>query len=322
MPKTTMATDQAFAQDVQQGLSSSPKFLSSKYFYDENGDRIFQEIMKMPEYYLTRSEHEILEEKKEEILEVFSNDGRPFQLIEFGAGDGTKTKVLLEHFLEKKAQFKYLPIDISENVLNQLTSDLKNTLPNLRVEAQQGEYFEALGGLANGGKTRKIILFLGSNIGNFTPDEAAIFLKKMARNLHKGDLLFIGFDLKKNPDLILQAYDDKSGITRSFNLNLLSRINSELGGNFNISDFAHFPSYNPITGEMKSFLVSKKDQEVYIEALEETFSFEKWEAVYMEVSQKYNMHEIEKMAGEAGFVPVDNLFDRKRYYVDSIWEVA
>lgn len=310
-----------FADDVLQGLSGSPKFLPSRYFYDEKGDALFQQIMNMPEYYLTRSEYEIFDSKKEEILKVFASDGRPFQLIEFGAGDGAKTKVLLKYFLDKQAAFKYLPIDISANALNLLKRDLNQTFPQLEVEPRQGEYFHALGGLSNGGKTRKIILFLGSNIGNFKPSEANQFLKKMAANLHQGDLLLIGFDLKKKPSIILEAYNDGTGITKSFNLNLLTRINSELGGDFDLSRFEHFPTYNPQTGEMKSFLVSNVRQEVFIESLNAVFSFDQWEAVYTEVSQKYNLHEIDDMAHHAGFKPVDHLFDMNHYYVDCIWEV-
>lgn len=320
MSRSTQTIDKIFANDVLQGLSAPQKFLSSRYFYDEKGDVLFQEIMEMPEYYLTRCEREIMENNKHEILEEFTSDGRPFQLIEFGAGDGSKTKILLREFVNDGAAFKYIPIDISENVLNLLREDLEKNLPDLNVEPQQGEYFEALERLSNGGKTRKIILFLGSNIGNFTPAKAGEFLKNMAAKLHKGDLLFIGFDLKKDPDLILKAYDDAAGVTKAFNLNLLQRINNELGGNFILENFRHFPSYNPITGEMKSFLVSTQKQQVYIEALETTFSFDAWEAVYMEVSQKYSLNEIAEMAKEAGFKPVHNFFDSKGYYVDVVWE--
>lgn len=311
-----------FANDVLQGLSGKPKFLSSRYFYDETGDALFQDIMEMPEYYLTRAELEIFHNSKEEILAVFSNDDRPLQLIEFGAGDGTKTKILLEYFLEEKAKFKYLPIDISDNVLNLLQKDLQKNFPGLVVEPQQGEYFEALGGLSNGGQSRKIILFLGSNIGNFKPAEANRFLKNMASALRTGDLLLIGFDLKKNPDIILDAYNDKAGITKAFNLNLLARINRDLGGNFDLTGFEHFPTYNPQTGEMKSFLTSNKKQEVYIEALDKSFEFDAWEAVYTEVSQKYNLQEIKEMAVNSGFKPKENLFDKNHYYVDCIWEVV
>lgn len=321
MFKNKSTFNEAFANDVLTGLSAYPKFLSSRYFYDERGDALFQEIMRMPEYYLTRAEYEILSSKTDDILGLFSKNGLPFQLIEFGAGDGTKTKVLLKYFLQKRALFQYLPIDISDNVLELLKEDLRRNFPALKVEPLQGEYFQALKGLGSEDGIRKIVLFLGSNIGNFKPSEADQFLKEMASNLNKGDLLFIGFDLRKQPSVILEAYDDKAGITKAFNLNLLTRINNELGANFNLSAFEHFPTYNPQSGEMKSFLISTRQQEVYIDALDKHFSFDAWEAVHTEVSQKYNLHEIEDMAGRAGFRCLNNLFDDNNYYVDSIWEV-
>lgn len=322
MLKNKIKIDQTFAHDVLQGLSATPKFLSSRYFYDKRGDALFQEIMRMPEYYLTRAEYEIFHDKKEEILKAFAKDALPFQLIEFGAGDGTKTKVLLKHFLKNQARFKYFPIDISQNVLDQLEDDLARDFPDLAVEPLQGEYFQALKALKNDGDARKVILFLGSNIGNFKPTEACEFLKEMALALNSGDLLFIGLDLKKDPQVLLDAYNDKAGITKSFNLNLLTRINRELGGNFDLSTFEHFPTYNPQSGEMKSYLISNIQQEVFIEALDSSFAFDAWEAVHTEVSQKYNLHEIADMAVGAGFKPVENLLDQNQYYVDSIWEVV
>ena len=322
MTKNILALNKDFAEDVLSGLSASPKFLSSRYFYDENGDRLFQQIMELPEYYLTRCEYEILNSEKEAIRQLFSNDGRPFQLIEFGAGDGYKTKVLLQHFAHKGAQFKYVPIDISQNVLDQLSEDLAQSLPDLAVSPRQGEYFKALEEIENGGKTRKVVLFLGSNIGNFKPEEAHDFLRTMAQSLHKGDLLFIGFDLKKDPEVILNAYNDSSGVTRAFNLNLLQRMNRELGANFDVANFKHFPIYDPSTGETKSYLASKKDQGVYIEALDKTFHFSAWEPIFMEVSRKYYIAEIEQMAVKAGFRMVKNFYDQKQYFVDSVWEVG
>lgn len=321
MLKNNIDTHQGFAQDVLKGLSANPKLLPSQYFYNEKGDAIFQQIMKMPSYYLTGCEYEILEREKEQILKVFSKDNKPFQLIELGAGDGTKTKLMLQHFLEKDAPFDYFPIDISENVLDVLTTDLNATFPTLKVFPQQGEYFEALHGLANGGKSKKIILFLGANIGNFTIDQSLEFLKNMGQHLHKGDLLLIGFDLKKDPALILEAYNDREGITKSFNLNLLQRINDELGGNFNLSAFQHFPSYNPATGEMKSYLISTKAQDVFIEALDKTFPFAAWEAIYVEISQKFALPQIKTVASQAGFNILELFFDSKNYFVDTIWEV-
>ncbi len=321
MAKPTLNYQSDFARDVLEGLTAIPKFISSRYFYDEKGDSIFQEIMAMPTYYLTQCEYEILDKEKATILKLLGGTDIPFQLIELGAGDGTKTKLLLDYFLQQKADFEYLPIDISENALSLLADDLHANFSSLTVKPTQGEYFESLHNLTQNSKVKKVILFLGANIGNFNIDQAMDFLRKMAQNLQKGDILLIGFDLKKDPATILAAYNDKEGITKSFNLNLLERINRELGGNFNCDHFEHYPLYNPETGEMKSYLISTKEQEVFIEALDQDFRFNAWETIHVEVSQKFEIAQINAMAERAGFEAVENLFDSRRYFVDAVWEL-
>ncbi len=306
-----------FAIDVLDGLSATPKRLSSKYFYDEIGDKLFQRIMSLDDYYLTRSEYEILSNSKKELLTIFSAKNTPFNVIEFGAGDGYKTKVLLKHFLAQKADFKYLPIDISGNVLEILETALKKELPDLKVKGIQNEYFKALDQFDKSDE-RNVVLFLGSNIGNFTGDQATAFLQGLYNSLKEGDILLIGFDLKKNPGVILNAYNDREGVTRDFNLNLLNRINHELGGNFNIDKFKHHPIYNPLTGTTTSFLVSTEQQTVKI--MDEVIHFDAWEAVHMEISQKYDLKAIEKLAKDAGFKVVDNFYDEKKYFVDAVWQ--
>lgn len=305
-----------FARDVLDGLTSTPKTLSSKYFYDEEGDRIFQQIMNLEEYYLTRSEYQIMEENKDQILDIFKKDTTRFNLVEFGAGDGYKTKVLLDHFLSSGADFKYVPIDISANVLDVLEDSLKEELPSLEVKPIENEYFKALKELENGG-TRNVVLFLGSNIGNFTDARAIKFLKELNEALKDGDLVFIGFDLKKDPEVILKAYNDDSGITRNFNMNLLKRINRELHGNFDLAGFKHFPTYDPITGTTKSYLVSTKKQSV--EIMDSNIEFDEWEPIHMEISQKYSMKDIEVLAMQTGFGIIGNFYDFRRYFVNSVW---
>jgi len=313
---------QSFYHDVLEGLSSTPKFLQSKYFYNQEGDRLFQEIMKMPEYYLTDSEYEILSSQKATMLEIFRGVDAPFNLIEFGAGDGYKTKLLLEYFVNREVKFKYLPIDISENALNQLQNSLKRDLPKLAVEGLNGEYFSTLEALENGGdEYSNIILFLGSNIGNFASTEAVDFLKKLRNNMSDKDLLMIGFDLKKSPGIILGAYGDKRGLTKSFNLNLLDRINTELGGNFRIDKFDHFPSYNPESGETKSFLISLESQEVFIESLGRSFHFEPWETIHTEISRKFDRQSIERLARDSGFEVGHWLYDGKGYFADVVFKL-
>ena len=311
-----------FAEDILEGLSSDPKFLSSKYFYDDEGSRLFQEIMKLPEYYLTRSEYEILSNQTAEIFSAFEAAESEFDLIELGAGDGLKTSVLVEYFLMQNADFSFIPIDISSEALSVLTEKFLEKFPELDINPEQGDYFKTLKTFSDRSDKKKIILFLGSNIGNFSEEQALHFFKDLRRVMNERDLLFIGFDLHKNPKTILNAYDDSLGVTAKFNLNLLKRINRELGADFNIEEFSHYASYHPLDRAARSFLISQKDQTVTIGALGETFEFKKWEPIYMEVSQKYGVKMIEQLAQKSGFEVTENFFDENKFYLDSLWKLA
>lgn len=313
-----ITTKTSFAEEILKGFNQKPKRLPSKYFYDDIGDKIFQEIMKMEEYYLTRSEYEIFSQQKEQILHFVENTEEPIQLVEFGAGDGLKTKLLLEYLLNKKVDFEYIPIDISSSVLDQLQQSLNNKWPQLKCLPIADTYFDALAQLPS--EKKKLVLFLGSNIGNFNLSEASEFIKQVNQNLNSGDYFLLGVDLKKDPRLILAAYNDKQGITKAFNLNLLTRINRELGGNFNIDDFDHFPTYDPLTGETKSHLISKKQQSIYLSEIEETIHFEYAEPIFMEISRKYDIEELENIAEQTNFEVVEHFFDCKHYYTDTLWK--
>ena len=325
-PDTDMlakAVDRVFAADVYEGLTASQKFLPSKYLYDQRGDAIFQEIMAMDAYYPTRSEHEIFSLHKEEMLHHFGANDQKFQLIEFGAGDGTKTKVLLQYFWEQSSGLTYVPIDISANIIQELTKDLKETLPGLKVRGICNDYFKAFDELASAEDPtlRKVVLFLGANIGNFNQEESVDFLQRIAHHLSPGDLLMIGFDLKKNPERILNAYFDQGGVTKSFKLNLLQRMNRELGATFDPTTFQYFPIYHPAEGSILSYLVSTVDQEVRIEAIDCTIHFDAWETIYMERSQKYSEKDIRQLAEKTGFEVVQSFFDTQHYFTDSLWSV-
>ncbi len=308
-----------FASDVLTGLVAKPKTLSSKYFYDKTGDAIFQEIMALEEYYLTKAEFNVLDSNKQALLDSIGKSGF-FHLVEFGAGDGLKTKILLQHFLEQEADFVYEPIDISGNVLQQLEQDLKEKLPDLKVATLQGDYFEVLKGLNGHNGRKKVVLFLGSNIGNFTDDQAKDFLSKLCDSLHKGDQLLIGMDLKKDPATILEAYNDSKGVTARFNINLLERVNKELEADFAVEDFMHYPVYNPLTGFAQSYLVSKKEQTVHIAAMGQDIHFEAWEAVHTEISRKFSLSEIRELSKASGFELKENFLNDKEEFVDSLWE--
>lgn len=310
-----------FARDVMHGLSTTPKYLYSKYFYDKQGDSLFQQIMELDEYYLTRCEYEILQNHKEDLLNKFS-DSKAFDLIEFGAGDGKKTKVLLKHFLKSGADFIYKPIDISGNALKLLAEDLKKNMPELNVETLKGEYFNVLSHVESQPSRNKVVLFLGSNIGNFLKPVAEDFLTRLASSLTKGDMLLLGVDLVKDPGVIENAYNDSQGITRAFNLNLLTRINRELGGNFNLKEFEHFPLYNPVSGTARSFLISKINQSVSIEQLNASFHFQSWEPIHTEYSHKYRIEELAELAESSGFKVLKQYFDSRNYFTDGLWQVT
>lgn len=304
-----------FATDVLKGLQADNKTLPSKYFYDSKGDGLFQKIMHMEEYYLTRKELEIFETQKQSILNAI-NDGEPFRIIELGAGDGLKTKVLLKYFLSQGVDFKYTPVDISGNVLDILEDSLLKDLPELKIEAYQGDYFKALAEIGENPE-KDVVFFLGSNVGNFSLEEAEAFLSRLQAYLSKGDLLFMGVDLKKDPAIILDAYNDKEGITREFNLNLLDRINQELDGNLDRNQFLHYPYYNPQTGECRSYLISKCAHEVRIAG--ETIQFKSWEAIFMEISKKYDFEELNSLASKSGFVPSGSFSDTDNWFANVLW---
>jgi len=308
----------SFYKDVVQGLSASPKYLSSKYFYDVIGDRLFQQIMQLPEYYLTRSEQEIFLMQTKALAKPLLHRFQQFDVIELGAGDATKSTHLLQELANAGKSFTYFPVDISANVIQLLEKEIPERVPGLQVEGLNGDYFEMLEKCYQVSKRRKLVLFLGSNIGNYTLEQAEEFLLELNDHLLPGDLVLIGFDLKKNPKDILAAYNDRTGITKAFNLNLLRRINEELDADFDLLQFDHFPTYDPITGACKSYLISLADQEVRLG--DQTFSFARYEPIWTELSQKYSVQEINEMAIHTGFQPVQNFFDCRHWFVDALWE--
>jgi len=309
-----------FASDTLKGLTASPKYLLAKYFYDEKGSQIFQHIMRMPEYYLTDCELEIIESHKDDIFKTLNIKNKPFDLIELGAGDGLKTMVLLSHFHEQNVNFRFVPVDISPKAIRDLVKVVRKELPEIDVSAQTGDYFEIIEHLNSEDDVKRILLFLGSNIGNYSEEESTGFLKKLNAVMKAGDQLIIGFDLKKDPEIIHNAYNDPHGYTAAFNLNLLQRINDELGADFDLSSFFHQEIYDQHSGTAKSYLVSQKKQKVDITKLGQTILFEEDESVFMEMSQKYDENMINKLAERSGFRIVRNYFDQRKFFMNSLWE--
>ncbi len=322
MSSTQTSYDQTFARDVIHGLRSTPMRLSSKYFYDDKGSELFQQIMRMDSYYLTDAEFEIFNTCGPSLVQACSPEGDDFRLVEFGAGDGLKTKVLIQHLINAGIGFTYTPIDISQGALDGLVEDCGDLWPDLELEAMQGDYFTALDRLIERGDTqRKVILFLGSNIGNFQRHEAITFLSAIRDHMNPGDRLLTGFDLKKDPNIIIPAYADPDGITAEFNLNLLDRINRELGGNINRSLWRHFANYDPVTGETKSYLIPTEDQTIVLSELGESIDILAWKPIWTELSQKYDDAMIRGLAQETGFYYLEAIRDSNKYLVEAIWEM-
>jgi dimethylhistidine N-methyltransferase len=310
-----------FGLEILQGLKTMPKHLPSKYFYDDTGDRIFQEIMHCEEYYPFACEMEIFRRRTTAIATAIARPCDAFDLIELGPGDCKKSAYLLRYLMKTGTRFTYIPIDISSNVINLLQTRLPEQIPGLKICGFNGEYLPMIKAATKASGRRKVVLFLGSNLGNMTPAEARIFCRKLRCHLSPGDLVLIGLDLKKYPSLVLAAYNDKAGITKRFNLNLLERINRELNADFDIDQFEHFPVYDEASGACKSYLVSQTDQEVtlWCNGEKQRIRFARNEEIFMEISQKYRVDQVDHLACQAFFKPVQHFFDELEWFVDALW---
>jgi len=313
--------NRTFALDVLDGLSAHTKSIPSKYLYDEKGSKLFELIMEQPEYYPTKCELEILQKRKHDIKDLALDT--PFRLVELGVGDARKTKVLLQHFLDNGLKFEYVLVDLCEEMIRQVADSLAKEYKDfpLSILGIVADYYAALSWLRGRNSIRNIVLFLGSSIGNFDLQQTQHFLNAMWNALNDSDCVFIGFDLKKDIGILQKAYNDSAGVTKEFNLNLLDRMNKELGADFDRRHFVHHSFYNPREGRMESWIVSTRAQHVAINKLEKIFEFEAWEGIHMENSYKYSLNHIEKLANTLGFALDHTLIDSKGYFVDAIWQV-
>lgn len=317
----TEARLNTFAEDVRAGLTAGPKSLLPKYFYDELGSHLFEAICALPEYYLTRAESEILSNHADEIIkESVANSTQSIRLIELGNGSSSKTRFLIESLLHERKNLVYLPIDISTASLQRSSEELLRLYPDLRIEAYAADYFTALQALAPSSKqndssdAQTIALFLGSSIGNLDATGARSLLQKVRDVLRRGNALLVGADLKKSAEILVPAYDDALGVTAAFNLNLLLRINRELGANFDLSRFQHEARYSEELGRVEMHILSRAGQRVQIRALDLEIEFAEGERVHTENSYKYDEEELFALARDTGFKRARAWFDRERRF--------
>lgn len=305
-----------FAKHVLEGLSQNPKQLSSKYFYDDEGSRLFQEIMKVPEYYPTGCEQAIIETRAEDITKHLFNE---FDCIDLGAGDSAKVVPLLLQMKKIDPDFVYYAVDISKASAMQRERNIPNGIKHVTVTY---EYLPAVQHIQTKRSRQAFVMLLGSNIGNFPKAEAIQFLKKLISYLYSGDLLFIGFDLvKEDREVMHRAYSDSAGITARFNMNLLTRMNRELGANFKLENFRHQAWFDEELLAMRSALVSTIDQNVYIDALKQDFTFHVGEGLHTEMSCKYTLDSIAEMAMAARCTVLENYLDSKDWFCNLLWRV-
>jgi L-histidine N-alpha-methyltransferase len=290
----------SFAEDVRRGLTASRKFLYPKYFYDELGSRLFEAITALPEYYLTRAEAEILRLHAGEIAATL---GGPVWLLELGSGDGRKTRLVIEALLARQATLEYVPVDISRSAVETSSRSLLFSYPDLHITAYVGEYHASLVQIRKErvGPGRTLVLFLGSTIGNLGPEKRLALVRDVRHLLDPGEGFLLGVDLKKSEDLLLPAYDDPLGVTAAFNLNLLARINRELGGGFDLSAFRHRALYNRQEGRVEMHLESRGAQTVAIGALGIEISFTPGETIHTESSYKFDLDQVAALAADTGF---------------------
>lgn len=314
--ESELALDQ-FAADVKNGLGSQRKYLKPKYFYDQIGSNIFEQICIQPEYYITRIESDILRNNSPDILSICDDD---ISIVELGSGSSYKTRILLEYALEKQTFLYYFPIDVSHNILHQTVRNLSSDFSNLCTIGISSDYAIGIEKATELITTRypvtsrKLILFLGSSIGNFEPFEATALLQMIKGVMNNKDLLLVGFDLQKEPKRLDAAYNDRAEMTAKFNLNLLSRINRDLGGEFDIKSFNHCAFYNKNKERIEMHLVSKVDHNVHINFIDASFRFKEGESIHTENSYKYSLEQIQRLAEDGGFELKSNFLDQRKWF--------
>lgn len=307
------------AQAARRGLTAARKSIPCRFFYDDAGSQLFEEICALPEYYLTRAEDEILARHAAEIVACVPPLS---QLVELGSGSSTKTRRLIEASLSRARSLTYVPIDISREMLEKSSRVLLEQYSGLSIQAIAAEYEAGLALLAQRAAAQKLILWLGSNVGNFDRREAARFVARLARSLRSEDRLAIGIDLRKPREILELAYDDPRGVTARFNKNLLARLNAELAADFDLSGFIHVARYDEVEGRIEMYLCSTSSQTVHLRAIPLKVEIGEGELIHTENSYKYSSEEIEALARAAGMRVERTWFDGQRRFSLSLFRPA
>lgn len=302
--------ERSFADEIISGLNSKQKTISSKFFYDLRGSELFDKICTIPEYYLTRTEVKILNSISDELSSIL---GSGFRIVELGSGSSTKTRIILDVLDRNQPSIEYFPIDISE-ILAESSEVLLKSYPKLKITGIIDTYEEGLKFIEDYDEKKNLILFLGSSLGNFSEDDATVFLQKINSVMKTSDLFLIGLDLVKDKKILEDAYDDSLGVTSQFNLNLLDRINSELGGNFDTQNFEHHSVYNEASQRIEMYIKSKKSQTISLAKTNTNIDFKEGELIHTEYSHKYTIPQIKRMMKNCNFKIKNMWLDSDQHY--------
>src|SRR5580704_39016 len=300
----------AYALEVREGLTAFPKHLPAKLFYDEVGSQLIEQITELPEYYLTRTERSIFERYAVEILQ---QAGSPLTLVELGAGTATKTCILIEELVQRQSRTLFYPIDVSATALDEAVRNMSSQFPSLRVNPIVADYTGGVPAL-NRISGRKLVLYIGSSIGNFEPPQAIRVLRRIRQTLRSGDALLLGADFAKSSKILIPAYDDAEGVTAAFNKNILARLNRELDAEFDLDTFRHVALWNRRCSRMEIYLESLIEQTAFIPALDLDVKFKAGERIHTENGYKYTDAMIEAILNESGFQREHTWCDRKKWF--------
>ena len=305
-----------FARDVAEGMDAGQKYISARYFYDSLGSALFEAITYLPEYGLTRADERLLNNHASEIAAAVNGVVR---VAELGSGSGKKTRTILEALGRAPERLIYQPIDVSPAALQACERELADVC---QVAPICDDWIGGLGSVSRSGHESMLLLFLGSSIGNLNRNEITPFLSDIRGSLRRGDFFILGADLVKNVDAMLAAYDDPTGVTAAFNVNILGRMNRELGADFDLRSFTHEVRWNEEERRIEMHLLSGRPQTVYIGALGRSFEFAAGETIWTESSHKFTEPELELYARESGFSPLVSWVDREWPFAEALWQAS
>ena len=297
-------------RDVIDGLQQPQKSLPARYFYDAKGSQLFEAICELPEYYPTRTEASILKQHATEII----RQTKAVELVELGSGSSTKTRYLFNAYRDLNTPLYYVPVDVSGSILKESAENLLTEYPHLKIQGKVATYSQALQQLSNSFLGKRMIVFLGSSIGNFNSIECDRFIKQITSALNPGDYFLLGIDLQKSVEILEAAYNDAQGVTAAFNLNMLQHLNNRFAGNFNLANFKHQAIYDRDEHQIEMYLISQQQQTVTLSSLDLTIKLEKEERILTEISRKFDLEKMEKYLGDCNLNLIQTYTNAQQWF--------